>query len=92
MRIGDSGNNIWRGPFYRQRKLCSHSSQPPLPAVPRLGQWPRVHAPKALAGAQGLARMEPIQQPASRCLPKQSSRLEREQRAGKGDRNLIAYH
>lgn len=65
---------------------------PHSPAVPRLGQWPRVHAPNALTGAQGLARMEPIQQPASRCLPKQSSRLEREQRAGKGDRNLIACH
>lgn len=38
------------------------------------------------------ARMEPIQQPASRCSPKQSSRLKREQRAGKADRNLIACH
>lgn len=56
------------------------------------GQWPGVYAPSALVGAHSLAIMDPIQQPASRCSLKQSSRLKQQQSAGKGDRNLIAYH
>lgn len=97
---GSMGTTFCGDEFTANVSYCvltgSPSSLPPPSPHNRLrllsGQWQSVRGPNALAGAQGPARMEPIQQPASRCSPKQSSRLEREQRAGKGDRNLIAYH
>ncbi|CAK6951392.1 Hypothetical predicted protein [Scomber scombrus] len=57
--------------------FLSYSSLPPLPGSALLcGPWPSIHALSVLTEAQGPARMEPIQQPASRCSTKQSSRLQ----------------
>lgn len=61
---------------------------------PRLvpGRWPGVSAPLPLLEHRDLQEWSLFTSLAPRCSPKQSWRLKQEQRAGKGDSNLIAYY
>lgn len=80
------GRSAWKQIMHREKipdKRCAVFLQAslrlfllPTPAAGLAFSINRGHAPSALAGAQGPSRMEPIQQPASRCSPKQSFRLQ----------------